>query len=168
MDDLKNVLTEGKSEKGKSKNNKKHKKPLQLREIESVKMNHSLSKMETREEMKSLLNKEKDEILKQPWNKLDNGMKLNRLKIFIQAETKEKGLNDEQKSKLKKLLFGACKSNKLNKNTEVIYDREKTTIEKIKNLHFVDGDYTLEITEVKKQKSSTKSRSNIDRFIRHA
>jgi len=88
--------------------------------------------------------------------------------MFINTEAKEKGLTDNQKEKLKKLLFNSCKANKLSKNTEVTYNREKCIIETIKILNYEEGTYTLKSTETKKQKGTTKSRSNIDRFIRNA
>ena len=120
------------------------------------------------DEMKSLLNKEKQDVLKQPWNKLDIGMKLNRIKLFVEKEAEEKSLDDSKKEELKKLLFNACKSNKLSKNTEIVYNREKCMVETIKILKYENQKYTIKTTETKKSKSSTKSRSNIERLIRNA
>ena len=124
--------------------------------------------MESKEEMKSLLNKEKQDVLKQPWNKLDVGMKLGRIKLFVEKEAQEKQLDDTKKDELKKLLFNACKSNKLSKNSEIVYNREKCIIETIKVLTYENEKYTIKTTETKKSKSSTKSRSNIERLIRNA
>ncbi len=166
--DLKNILKDETDSSEKKSAPKKHKKPVQLREIESSSFAKFTTKMESKEEMKSLLNKEKQNVLKQPWNKLDVGMKLGRIKLFVEKEAQEKQLDDTKKDELKKLLFNACKSNKLSKNSEIVYNREKCIIETIKVLTYENEKYTIKTTETKKSKSSTKSRSNIERLIRNA
>tara|TARA_B100000963_G_C22563698_1_gene642639 strand:- start:146 stop:649 length:504 start_codon:yes stop_codon:yes gene_type:complete len=166
--DLKNILKDETDDSEKKSTPKKHKKPVQLREIESSNFAKFSTKMESKEEMKSLLNKEKKDILKQPWNKLDTGMKLGRIKLFVEKEAQEKQLDESKKEGLKKLLYSACKSNKLSKNTEIVYNRENSMIETIKVLKYENGKYTLKTTETKKSKSSTKSKSNIERLIRNA
>lgn len=169
--DLKNILTdEEKSKIKQSNSNEKYKKPIQLRDIDIHKssITTSTTNIETNESMKTLLNLEKKEILKQSWNKLDTGLKIARLKIFIEKEKEEKELNDDTKEQLRKILFDACRGNKLNKNTDVIYNRETCLIEKIKPLKYDDKTYSIaKLSEVKKSKSASKSRSNIDRFIRN-
>ena len=88
--------------------------------------------------------------------------------LFVEKEVEERKLNDTTRDELKTMLISACRSNKLSKNTEIIYDREKCLIEKIKILKYENQKYSLQTTETKKSKSSTKSRSNIERLIRNA
>ena len=57
------------------------------------------------------------------------------------------------------------KNLKLNKNTDVEYNREDCIIIKVKTLTYNDGKYQLVFNESKKLKKTTKSKSNIDRFI---
>ena len=166
--DLKNILNDEPNETSKKSVPKKHKKPVQLRDIESNNFKQLGLRMESNDEMRSLLNKEKKEVLKQPWNKLDTGMKLSRIKLFVEKEVEERELNDTTRDELQIMLISACRSNKLSKNTEIIYDREKCLIEKIKILKYENQKYSLQTTETKKSKSSTKSRSNIERLIRNA
>ena len=165
--DLKNVLKEGKKETKEEVTVKKHKKPIQLRDIEnrssSSYRNHS--KNNNYEEIDNLLNKEKTDIFKKPWNHLDTGMKLNRIRLFSETESCEKELSDDKKEALRKIIADACVSNKLNKVTDVEYDIEECKIISIKNLVYKNGNYHLKINEVKKVKKPTKSKSNIDRFI---
>ena len=152
-----------------SENIRVHKKPIQLRDIENRSANNMLEKQnESDESMRKLLNKEKKDSFKKPWNKLDNGMKLNRLKNYIQNEKLKNELNDDETQCLSKLLHGAYKNSKLNKNNDVIYNIETCEIESIKELIYNSDDkqYILKIKEVKKGKNASKSRSNIDRFLK--
>ena len=66
-----------------------------------------------------------------------------------------------------KLLSTACSKNKLTKNSEVNYNKEKTLIEEIKILNFNEEKriFTLNFTETK-SKSKNKSKSNIERFFK--
>ena len=168
--DLKTVLKEEQKEDVKEEEvtvRKKHKKPMQLRDIEnrSSSSNRISSKTETHEDIDQLLNKEKDNIFNQTWNRLDTGMKLNRIRLFTETEGKDKGLTKDKQEGLRKLLGDNCRGNKLNKNTDVIYNSEECRIIKIKNLKYKDGKYSITSNEVKRVKKTTKSKSNIDRFI---
>ena len=98
--DLKNVLNESEVKEDiteKPELVRKHKKPVQLRDIESRSATNrkiTQENFETDENIRSLLEKEKEEIYKQSWNKLDNGMKINRIKLFVETEKENKSLND--------------------------------------------------------------------------
>jgi len=164
--DLKNVLKEEKIEK-ESENVRVHKKPMQLRDIETRSSNTNREhKIETPENMNKYLNEEKDQIFKQSWNRLDTGMKLNRLRIFTEDMSKEHKLSKEKQDELRKLLFDACRSNKLNKASDINYDQEECSIISIKNLEIKDnGKISFTTSEVKKTKKTTKTKTNIDRFL---
>jgi hypothetical protein len=166
--DLKNVLKEEKKEKEKeSENVRVHKKPMQLRDIETRSSNtNGAHKIETPENMNKYLNEEKDQIFKQPWNRLDTGMKLNRLRIFTEDMTKQYKLTKEKQDELRKVLFDTCRSNKLNKISEINYDKEECKVISIKNLEIKEnGKISFTNAEVKKTKKTTKSKSNIDRLL---
>lgn len=148
-----------------------HKKPIQLRDIENrsagnrkVGISH-----ESDEKIKKMLNKEKTICLKQPWNKLDNGMKINRIKIFVESEKDKKSLSEEEAESLKKLLITTCTSGKLNKSSDISYNKEDVIIENIKILKYNEStrEYKIQINENKKKQNSSKSKSNIDRFLKN-
>ena len=127
--DLKGVLNEKEEEDGKKEQSpvndasvRVHKKPIQLRDIEnrsSTNRKTSLSH-ESDEKIKKLLNKEKKQYYKQVWNKLDNGMKINRLKLFVESEREKNELNVTQCERLKTLLITSCTSGKLNKSSDIV------------------------------------------------
>jgi len=169
--DLKGVLNEKEEIKKENDSSVRvHKKPIQLRDIEnrsSTNRKTSLSH-ESDEKIKKLLNKEKKQYYKQPWNKLDNGMKINRLKMFIDSEKEKNTLNDSQTENLKNLLITSCTSGKLNKSSDIIYNKEEGFIESIKILKYNEDqkEYKLQYPDNKKKNSSSKSKSNIDRFLK--
>ena len=123
---------------------------------------------ESKEKMTELLNKEKDTIYKQTWNKLDRGLKINRLKEFISREVKQKKLTKIQELQLSELLLSACSNNKMNRINDIIYNHHEGNIEQLKNLNYKDGIYHLKMIEQKQSRTSTKPKSNIDRFLKSA
>ena len=122
--DLKNILQE--EEKSSIKENiidtkgeediRVHKKPIQLRDIENRSSGNKVASKhnESVESMKDLLNKEKQESMKKQWNKLDRGMRINRLKLFIKSQKEEKKLTSDEEEILNTIIMKAPKSNKLN------------------------------------------------------
>ena len=174
--DLKSVLkdnditTEEKDE-SESQKLRVHKKPVQLRDIEnrSTGTSKNASELVSDEDIQRLLMNEKKNSLKKPWNKLDTGMKLNRIKLFVENQKETNNLSIEEYGKLKNMLIMTCQSGKINKNNDVNYNSETCEIESIKSLKYDEEKkkYKLIINEVKKTKGQTKSRSNIDRFIKN-
>ena len=174
--DLKVVLNEKEEvvddEKGEGKDNpvRVHKKPIQLRDIENRSSSNRKSSLshESDGEIKKMLNKEKKQYYKQAWNKLDNGMKINRIKLFVESEKEKNALSEEEMESLKKLLITTCTSGKLNKSSDISYNKEEAVIENIKILKYNVNtrEYKIQINESKKKQSSSKSKSNIDRFLK--
>jgi hypothetical protein len=147
-----------------------HKKPIQLRDIENRSAGNkiTLKLNESEQSMKHLLNREKKESMKVPWNKLDKGMRINRLKLFIKSQVKVNDLSSIDEELLSSIIMKAYNSNKINKNNDVKYNIETCEIESIKELSYDEttNKYNLQFPDVKKTKVSTKSRSNIDRFLK--
>lgn len=167
--DLKNVLNEDVQEtQTKTENVRVHKKPIQLRDIENRSANnHEKMIHKTSDKtMKEILNKEKECVYFKQWNKLDSGLKLNRLHKFIDDETIKNNLNEHEKNKLSKLINTSFQNNKLNKISDIKYDIIKGEIIEIKILIY-DSEtrkYSFKIKE-SKPKTTTKSKSNIERLL---
>tara|TARA_B100002051_G_C16332912_1_gene437807 strand:+ start:103 stop:612 length:510 start_codon:yes stop_codon:yes gene_type:complete len=164
--DLKNVLNDDIDEK--NNNVRVHKKPIQLRDIENRSSNNhiKINNQTSDEHMKEIINKEKKNIYFKSWNKLDNGLKINRLHKFIETEKETRNLSENNKNKLSKLLLNAHSNNKLNKISDVKYDIDKGEIIEIKILLFDEETkkYSLKIKE-NKPKTTTKSKTNIERLL---
>ena len=133
--DLKGVLNEKEKEESEQKDNsvRVHKKPIQLRDIENRSSNNRKTSLshESDEKIRRLLNKEKKQYYKQTWNKLDNGMKINRIKLFIESEKEKRCLNDSEYESLKKLLITSCTSGRLTKSSDISYNQIEGYIEDI-------------------------------------
>ena len=108
-----------------------------------------------------------DPRFQQPWNKLEKGVKLNRILVFVKQESIDKCLSDTLSKELKNILFNACDRGLFNKITDVTYNTELGTIESFKCLEFNESSkkYKL-ITSGTKSRSVSKSRSNIDRLVK--
>jgi len=124
------------------------------------------------EEVKDILpfiDQNLDDIYKTTWNKLEKGQRLNRINIYINELLTEKQLPAAKCKRLKMILHTHVSNNKINKNTDVEYDNEECKITSIKGL-VIDtdqGTFKMTIEKSKKTKSSNKSKSNIDRFIKN-
>ena len=168
--DLKGVLNEKEETEKKDSSVRVHKKPIQLRDIENRSSNNRKTSLshESDEKIRKLLNKEKKQYYTQTWNKLDNGMKINRIKLFIESEKEKNSLDDCEYESLKKLLITSCTSGRLTKSSDISYNQVEGYIEDIKILKFNEEtrEYKLQFNENKKKQTSSKSKSNIDRFLK--
>jgi len=173
--DLKNILQEKEDELPQDKLSdssiepETRKKPIQLVDIENRSNNNykeEILNYTSDHHMKQLLEKERENSYKNTWSKLDRGMKINRIKLFIQEESKRNDLSEKHSTDLETILLKNCKEGNLNKNTEITYDDSICRITKINKLTSENGVYTLGKMERKKSKNTSKSRSNIDRFLK--
>jgi hypothetical protein len=154
---------------------KQYKKPMELTELEhrtSILNKKRRSQPNKSEEVKDILpfiDKNLEDIYKTTWNKLEKGQRLNRINIYITELLQDKHLPDNKCKRLKSILHTHISNNKINKNTDVEYDNEECKIINIKGL-VIDteaGTFKMTIEKSKKTKSSNKSKSNIDRFIKN-
>ena len=103
---------------------------------------------------------------KKAWSKLDKGIKLNRILVFIKQESSRRSLTDNQEKQLKTLLLHLCENNGLNKTSDVVYDFEKMQIESIKLLLFHEETKKFSIQKmVYKPKNISKSKTNIEKHL---
>ena len=155
-----------------------HKKPLALKELENKDRLMSLKKKNLKEtksddikhnDMKDLLEKETSSIFHKPWNKLEKGLKYNRVNVYIDDLETEHTLTEGEKTEVKKLLFSSINKGGLTKNVEVNYSKDNAKIEKINTLLFDDKKrkFSIKKEQVKKPKSTGKSKSNLQRFMKH-
>ena len=166
------------TEKSKEKKEKKrvHKKPIALKDLENKNRLLSLKKKKiqgtTSEELKTedisnLLDNETNTIFNRQWNKLEKGLKCNRINQYLHSQ-EEYSLSDSDKSDLKKLLYNTINKGGLTKNTDVSYNKDEGKIIKINTLIFDETKRKFHIKNetAKKQKSNSKSKSNIERLLK--
>lgn len=157
--DLKNILTN--DEKSENINIKK-----KTKYVPNISNNQNDTNNYSKKcEIDDLLEKEKNNLYKNPWNKLDNTTKNNLFKKYILLEKELHSLDDNQTSILHKLLIKNIK--KINKNSDVDYNSEEGILNKIHILSYDISNKTFSLNySQKKSKSATKSKSNLDKFIK--
>ena len=117
-------------------------------------------------DVKNILDEDISNVYNRPWNKLENGFKKNRINIFIDKESKDKLLNQQQKENLKSMLYSAIDNKDLNKKNDVEYNIEEGEIDKINILEYNETSslYFLNIKEkpkTKNKKSDDKKENNL-------
>lgn len=102
-----------------------------------------------------LLEKEKQHNKSDAWNKLDKTEKIQKLHIFAEKYGKDNTLPVKDIKVLKYYFSEALEKNKLQKTKEVIYDKEKGTVQSIPSLFFNVQQRTFTLKNTDKQRVST-------------
>lgn len=112
--------------------------------------------------LEQLLHSNAADAYKRPWHRLERGLRLNRIRKFIEAETARMTLETGDVEHLTNLLHRALDRKLLNSKTAVIYDQEKQEIQEIKGLMYhkvADGRIMSQIVE--KKAGCTLRRKNV-------
>ena len=135
--------------------------------LQSIKMGLETFNKNSDVKIDKLINDEKKIIFKNPWSKLDNGSKINRLYIFVD-EFDKYNLNLEEKNNLKELLKNFILKNKLNKNSDIIYDIDEQKIKEIKILLFDENtrNFSIKLKKTEINKKINKSKTNIEKILK--
>lgn len=102
--------------------------------------------------LEQFLNLNAAEAYKRPWHRLERGLRLNRIRKFIESETARMSLQQADIEHLTNLLHRALDKKLLNSKTCVLYDPEKEEIQEIKGLVYhkaADGRIISQIIEKK-------------------
>ena len=103
------------------------------------------------------------EAYKRPWHRLERGLRLNRLRKFIDSEAARMHLSDADRDLLTNILHRALDAKLLNSKTAVVYSAETEEIQEIKGLIYhktADGRVIDKIVE--KKSSVNLRRKKID------
>jgi len=85
-------------------------------------------------DLENFLNINASEAYKRPWHRLERGLRLNRIRSFVEAEKARLLLSDDDTEYLKTKIEKALEKKLLNSKTCVVYDQEKEEIQEIKGL----------------------------------
>lgn len=102
--------------------------------------------------LEQFLNVNASEAYRRPWHRLERGLRLNRIRRFIDTEKERMTLAEADVLQLTTLLHKAMDKKLLNSKTAVIYDIEKEDIQEIKGLVYhkaADGRILSQIVEKK-------------------
>jgi len=86
------------------------------------------------ESIQRLIQAEAEYAFKKPWHRLERGLRLNRLRAFVEDLGQKRGLKDSERAALLSLLTKALDKKMLNSKTAVEYDADTEMILEIKPL----------------------------------
>jgi hypothetical protein len=112
--------------------------------------------------MKFLVTNSEDAFTR-PWHRLERGMRLNRIRKFVDEEADRFTLSENEKAELFNMLTKAVDKKQLNSKSVVTYDTEQQKILEIKGLVFhrtAEGRIVFQITE---RKASTQKKRPIEK-----
>ena len=84
--------------------------------------------------LQRLIEAEAESAFKKPWHRLERGLRLNRLRAFVEDLGAKRGLKPAERASLLGLLTRALDKKLLNSKTAVDYDPETEAIKEIKPL----------------------------------
>ena len=82
----------------------------------------------------NFLNQEAGDAYKRPWHRLERGLRLNRIKKFVDEEALRLALTDQDKVAFQAQLTKAHDKKILNSKNAVVYDQDEERIKEIKGL----------------------------------
>jgi hypothetical protein len=112
-------------------------------------------------ELEKFLDFNASEAYKRPWHKLERGLRLNRIRKFIEAESIRMNLTVEDKEQLTNLLHRALDKKLLNSKTNVIYEQTLEEIQEIKGLVYHKAANGKTISQIVEKKVGVTQRRKI-------
>lgn len=106
----------------------------------------------SQDEFQSFLNSNAEEAFNRQWHKLERGLRLNRLRAFIDAEKARANYTDDEVKQLTAVIMKAFDKKMLNTKNVVVYNEKTAQIEEIKGLVMhrgADGKMMFQILEKK-------------------
>ncbi len=106
----------------------------------------------SQDQFQTFLNSNAEEAFNRPWHKLERGLRLNRLREFIDAEKARANYTDEETKQLNAVIMKAFDKKMLNTKNVVVYNEGSAKIEEIKGLVMhrgADGKMLFQILEKK-------------------
>ena len=76
---------------------------------------------------------------RKPWHRLERGLRMNRIRAFVEDLAEKRGFKDTEKQSLLQLLMKSLDKKMLNSKTAVEYDPEDESIKEIKPLVMHQG-----------------------------
>jgi hypothetical protein len=115
------------------------------------------------EGLQELLKKESEVAFKKPWHRLERGMRLNRLRLFVDDMKNSKGLQESEATTLLTMLTKSLEKKLLNSKNAVIYDIDTEKILEIKNLVLhqnADGSYVFQLLDKPLRNAATQRKKS--------
>jgi hypothetical protein len=109
-------------------------------------------------EIPAQLIQEQNDMLYRPWNRLEKGLKINRLQEYIKRSNNEWKLSTKKIERVLSKLTRKVHKKQLNKKNDVNYDDKKAEIKSIPCLTIKQSESSGKITDIKVTTSLTKKK----------
>lgn len=100
--------------------------------------------------LQKMIAAEADSAYKKPWHRLERGLRMNRIRAFVEDLAMKRGFKESEKQALLALLMKSLDKKLLNSKTSVEYDPEEEMIKEIKPLvmhQAANGDVLFQLLE---------------------
>jgi len=100
--------------------------------------------------LQKMIAAEADSAFKKPWHRLERGLRMNRIRAFVEDLAFKRGFKESEKQALLALLMKSLDKKLLNSKTSVEYDPEEEMIKEIKPLvmhQAANGDVLFQLLE---------------------
>jgi hypothetical protein len=100
--------------------------------------------------LQKMIAAEADSAYKKPWHRLERGLRMNRIRAFVDDLATKRGFKESEKQALMGLLMKSLDKKLLNSKTSVEYDPEEEMIKEIKPLvmhQAANGDVLFQLLE---------------------
>ena len=100
--------------------------------------------------LQKMIAHEAGSVYKRPWHRLERGLRMNRIRAFVEDLSNKRGFKDAEKDSLLALLMKSLDKKLLNSKTSVEYDPETEVIKEIKPLvmhQAANGDVLFQLLE---------------------
>jgi hypothetical protein len=102
-----------------------------------------------------MLENEKQQNKKEPWNKLNKTVKIEKLHKYAEKYRKEHNISIDDTNTLKAFFVSSLEKNKLQKTKDLVYDKEKQEIVEIPSLLFYTESHNFTLKNTDKSRVST-------------
>lgn len=115
----------------------------QNKDNKSLETNVEIKKHNYSNKLENFMNNTVIDKYARKWSRLENKLKQNKIKEFLDLKCEEFSINDKEKLNLLNILNSKLRLGQLNKLSEIIYDHENQIIKEIKKLKFGNNSYTF-------------------------
>jgi hypothetical protein len=119
----------------------------------------------SQDQFQSFLNSNAEEAFNRPWHKLERGLRLNRLRAFIDTEKERINYTEDETKQLTSVIMKAFDKKMLNTKNVIVYNEQTAKIEEIKGLVMhrgADGKMMFQILEKKAGVTFRKPRTPVN------
>ena len=118
--------------------------------------------------LQQMIQQEAGSAFKKPWHRLERGLRMNRIRAFVEDLATKRAFKESEKQSLLSLLMKSLDKKLLNSKTSVEYDAEEECIKEIKPLvmhQAANGDVLFQLLEKRNAVTFRKRAPTVAEFV---